>query len=227
MERTLMARRGWPAPHGELAQIASVLAVPTRAAMLDVLLDGQPRSIGALARDVRITAATASTHLARLVEARLVAVETVGRTRRVRLAGPDVAEVLERLTALATNGPAPGREGLRFARTCYDHIAGVLAIVVADALVARGWLHRTSDNFEPAPALFAWLAERGHAVELRGRRPLSRACLDWTERVPHVAGRIGSALLAVMVGARWVVPVRSSRGLRVTDGGRAALAEEL
>jgi DNA-binding transcriptional ArsR family regulator len=209
----------------ELAELAGVIADPSRAAMLDVLLDGEAHAIGTLGRRVGISAATASSHLRKLVDARLVAVAHVGRERRVRLASADVAQVLEQLTVLASSRTR--RAELRFARTCYDHLAGVLAIVVVDALVDRGWLARTSDNLEPAPPLFAWLADHGHPVDIRGRRPLSRACIDWTERVPHVAGRIGAALANVLVAERWVVRVRASRALRVTDRGRAALAREL
>jgi DNA-binding transcriptional ArsR family regulator len=209
----------------ELARLASVIADPSRAAMLDVLLDGDAHAIGALGRRAGVTAATASAHLGKLVDAQLVAVERVGRERRVRLASAEVAHVLEQLATIA--GQRTRRDELRFARTCYDHLAGVLAIVVVDALVDRGWLHRTSDNLEPAPALFAWLADHGRVVDVRGRRPLSRACTDWTERVPHVAGRIGEALARVFVDERWVVRVRQSRALRVTDRGRAALAREL
>ena len=214
-----------PVPDPDIARLAAVLADPSRVAMLDVLLDGEAHAIGTLGRRAGVSAATASSHLRKLVGANLVVVAQVGRERRVRLASADVAQVLEQLAALAA--PHTRRAEIRFARTCYDHLAGVLAIVVVDALVDRGWLARTSDNLEPAPSLFAWLADHGHPVDIRGRRPLSRACIDWTERVPHVAGRIGAALASVFVGERWVARVRQSRALRVTDRGRAALAREL
>lgn len=209
----------------ELAQLAAAIADPSRAAMLDVLLDGRDHSIGALGRHAGVAIATASSHVHKLADARLVTVTRAGRERRVRLASAEVAQLLEQLAVVASQRTR--RDELRFARTCYDHLAGVLAIVVVDALVDRGWLHRTSDNLEPAPTLFAWLSDHGHAVEIAGKRPLSRACLDWTESTPHVAGRIGAALAAVFVDERWVAPVRASRALRVTARGRAALAREL
>ena len=115
---------------------------------------------------------------------------------------------------------------LRFARTCYDHLAGVLGVSVGAALVERGWLHRTSDNFEPAPPLFEWLAAHGQPVLVAGRRPLTRACLDWSERTPHVAGRIGAAIAEVFVAERWVTRVRGTRALRLTERGKSALARE-
>lgn len=212
-----------------IAGIASVIADPSRAEMLDVLLDGEAHPIGRLARRAGITAATASSHLRRLVDARLVTVSRAGRERHVKLAGPQVAEVLERLATLAApnlRGACPRIDRLRFARTCYDHLAGALGILVTTRLVDRGWLHRTSDNLEPAPPLFDWLAAHGHPVVL-DRRPLSRACLDWTEREPHVAGRIGTALADVFLAERWVARIRDSRALRLTERGRAALHREL
>ncbi|MGN6106466.1 MAG: ArsR/SmtB family transcription factor [Kofleriaceae bacterium] len=234
-----MPRRRSPVPtrDPDIAALARVLADPSRAAMLDALLDGDGHAIGQLARRAGISAATASSHLRALTGARLVVVEAAGREHRVRLASPEVAEVLERLAALTapaaawTAGARTRRDELRFARTCYDHLAGVLAILAVSALVDRGWLHRTTDSLEPAPALFDWLAAHGQPVEISGvaggRRPLSRACLDWTERVPHVAGRIGTALASVFVEQRWVARVRDTRALRVTERGRTALGREL
>ncbi len=225
-----MARRAHPRSHQDpdVPGLAAVLADPSRNAMLDVLLDGRAHAIGVLAQRAAISAATASSHLGRLLEARLVDVATVGRERHVRLAGPDVAELLERLAVLAAPVGSSRAAELRFARTCYDHLAGALGVAVRAALVQRGWLHATGDSFEPAPALFAWLAEQGHPVEIAGhRRPLSRACLDWSERVPHVAGRIGAAIAAVVVDAGWVSRVRGTRALRITSRGRPAMAREL
>lgn len=223
-----MPRRASPiCRRPDIAALAGILADPSRVAMLDALLDGEAHSIGRLAHRAGITAATASSHVHKLVEARLVVVAPSGRERHARLASPEVAELIERLAALAGPGPTSG-DPLRFARLCYDHLAGALAILVVTALVRRDWLHRTSDTFEPAPALFDWLAARGHPVAITGeRRPLTRACLDWSERVPHVAGRIGAALAGVFLAERWVTRVRDTRALRLTDRGRIALAREL
>jgi DNA-binding transcriptional ArsR family regulator len=230
-----MPRRTSPALRRDpdIAALASVLADPSRVAMLDALLDGNAYAIGTLARHAGISAATASSHLRKLVEAHLVSVSTAGRERHVCLASPDVAEVLERLSTLSSPDGAWSEtsrtrmDHLRFARTCYDHLAGVLAVLVVTALVDRGWLHRTTDNFEPAPAMFEWLAARGHPVPIAASWPLSRLCLDWSERVPHIAGRIGMAIAAVFIAERWVVRVRATRALRLTDRGYAALAREI
>jgi DNA-binding transcriptional ArsR family regulator len=244
-----MTRRAHPAPRldPDIARLAGALADRSRIAMLDALLDGGARPIGALARRAGISAATASGHLRRLVEQQLVVVERDGRSHRVRLAGPGVAQLLESIAAHAAGapgGPGPGaapdappataaattaaRE-LRFARTCYDHLAGAVGVGVTRALLARRWLRTAGDGFAASPALLGWLAERGRplAAEPRSRRPLVRACLDWSERTPHVAGRVGAAIAELAVAERWVVRVRDSRALRLTDRGRAALAREL
>ena len=227
-----MPRRALPRVAPNTASVAAALADPSRLAMLDILLDGEAHPIGTLARRVGITAATASSHLRRLADAHLVTTLAAGRERRIKLASPDVAELLERLAVLAS-APATATTSavsqLRFARTCYDHLAGFVGIAITTALIDRGWLHRTTDNLEPAPALFTWLAHHDHAVPVTdaSRRPLSRACLDWSERVPHVAGRIGAALASLALEKRWLTRVRHTRALRITDHGHSALFREL
>jgi DNA-binding transcriptional ArsR family regulator len=211
-----------PQPGLPLAHLARALADRSRAAMLDRLMDGEGHTIGALARAAHVSPATASSHLRVLAGARLVTITERGRERIVELADPDVAEILERLATLAA--PTARRE-MRFARTCYDHLAGGLAILVVESFVERRWLHRTTDNLEPSPALLDWLAEHGHPVA-DGKRPLSRACLDWTERVPHVAGRVGAALARVFLAEAWVTRVPDTRALRLTQRGRTALTDE-
>jgi DNA-binding transcriptional ArsR family regulator len=232
-----MVRRTHPAPRldPDIARLAGALADPSRIAMLDALLDGGAHPIGALARHAGVTAATASGHLRRLLDEQLVVVTRRGRERHIRLAGPSVAQLLESLAALAAPPPAittasatRARE-LRFARTCYDHLAGVVGVRVTRALLDRGWLRPRDDGFTGTPALLGWLADHGRplADEPRMRRPLARACLDWSERTPHLAGRVGAALADLAIADRWVVRVRGSRALRLTARGRTALAREL
>jgi DNA-binding transcriptional ArsR family regulator len=235
-----MARRSTPAPRldPDIARVAGVLADRSRVAMLDALLDGRAHAIGALARHAGITAATASGHLRRLLDERLVTVDAAGRSRRVRLASPGVAQLLESLAALVAPSPSPpaatagstsrARE-LRFARTCYDHLAGVVGVAVTGALLERRWLRARDDSFAPAPALLAWLAGHGQPLvdEPRARRPLARACLDWSERTPHLAGRLGAAIADLALAKQWLVRARDSRALRLTARGRTALFDEL
>lgn len=234
-----MARRATPTPplDPDIARVAGVLADRSRVAMLDALLDGNTHTIGALARRAGVTAATASGHLRRLIDEQLVLATHHGREHRVRLASPDVALLLESLAGLAVPVPPPvattasaarARE-LRFARICYDHLAGAVGVGVTGALLDRSWLRFHDDTFTAAPALLAWLADHGHplADDTRSRRPLARACLDWSERTPHLAGRIGAALANLALAKQWVVRVRGSRALRLTTRGRTALAGEL
>jgi DNA-binding transcriptional ArsR family regulator len=237
-----MARRTTPALRldPDIARLAGALADPSRVAMLDALLDGTAHPIGALARHAGITAATASGHLRRLIDERLVTVDRNGRSHRVRLASPEVAQLLESLaaltapaapgaTALATPGTTSRARELRFARTCYDHLAGVVGVAVTRALLDRRWLRARDDAFTAAPALLAWLSDHGHRLtgDPRSRRPLTRSCLDWSERTPHLAGRIGAAIADLALTQQWVVRVRDSRALRLTTRGRAALRREL
>jgi len=237
-----MARRAHLAPRidPDIARFAGALADPSRAAMLDALLDGDAHTIGALARHAGVTAATASGHLRRLTDEQLVVVAREGRERRVRLASPRVAQLLESIAALspaarpalapaATTAAATRARELRFARTCYDHLAGVVGVGVTRALLDRRWLRAHDDTFSAAPALLGWLADHGHALadDPRSRRPLARACLDWSERTPHLAGRIGAAIVDLATAKQWVVRVRGTRALRLTSRGRAAFAAEL
>jgi DNA-binding transcriptional ArsR family regulator len=216
----------------DLAGLGVTLADPSRLAMLDALLDGRAHAIGALARRAGITAATASGHLRRLERDALVTVARTGRERLVRIARPEVAQLLEAMARLAPPSPSftahAGRRAgeLRFARTCYDHLAGVVGVRITTALVERGWLVRGDETFTVAPALDDWLASHDVAVP-ESRRPLALACLDWSERVPHVAGRIGAAIVELCVAKQWVVRTRDSRAVRLTDRGRLALTREL
>jgi DNA-binding transcriptional ArsR family regulator len=223
-----MPRRAAPPvrPAPDITTIARALADASRVAMLDALLDGAAHPIGELARAAEVTAQTATHHVQLLAAQHLVVSERAGRAHHVRLAGPEVAELLERLAALAEPDALPPSRlaRLRFARTCYDHLAGLLGVVVTGALVERGWL--VGDALAPSGELLAWLAARGAAVP-DGRRPLARACLDWSERVPHVAGRVGAALASLFLARRWVVRVRGDRALRLSDRGRDELAREL
>jgi DNA-binding transcriptional ArsR family regulator len=188
----------------DLAGVAALLADPARAAMLDRLLAGRALSAGELARGAGVTAPTASAHLRRLLDGGLVAVEAQGRHRYYRLAGPPVAEAVEALARLAR--PLPVRslrqsqraEALRFARTCYDHLAGVVGVAAAAALERDGALRPAGGrDYELTAAGERLLGGLGVdvAAVARRRRAFARRCLDWTERAPHLSGALGAALL--------------------------------
>ncbi|TWV47532.1 winged helix-turn-helix transcriptional regulator [Streptomyces misionensis] len=216
-----------------LAALAGLIADETRAACLLALLDGRAWTAGELARHAGVAASTLSEHLDKLVAGGLLAQERQGRHRYVRLAGARVATLVEDLAAQLP--PAEGRRpvrGLREAsagsamargRTCYDHLAGRLGIALTDALTARGLL-RQDTGFALTEAGLGWFAAAGIPLARGGRRPLARACLDWTERRPHLAGVAGAALCRHALEAGWCERIGSERAVRVTDTGERELS---
>jgi DNA-binding transcriptional ArsR family regulator len=219
-----------------LAETAALLADRTRAAFCLALLDGRAWTVTELARHAGVAVPTASEHVSRLTAGGLLAEERQGRHRYVRLAGPDVATLIEDLAAFpeagtaVRAGPRTLRESSRHAaearaRTCYDHLAGHLGVAVADALVARG-LVTDAGGLAVTEAGRAWLAETA-AIALpesprRGGRPLIRPCLDWTERRTHLGGVVGAEICRTALDRGWVERFGSGRALRVTASGSQA-----
>ncbi|MEU1924384.1 ArsR/SmtB family transcription factor [Streptomyces albogriseolus] len=220
---------------GALARLAALAADETRAACLLALLDGRAWTAGELARHCGVAASTLSEHLGKLVGGGLLTEERQGRHRYVRLADARVAQLVEDLTAqLAPDAAEPPR-GLRQSgadsamargRTCYDHLAGRLGIAVTDALTARGLL-RQDTGFALTDAGLDWFGALGVDLDGRGRRPLARACLDWTERRPHLAGAAGAALCRHLLERGWCVRIGSGRAVKVTGTGEQALTDLL
>jgi DNA-binding transcriptional ArsR family regulator len=194
----------------QIARVAAMIGDPGRANMLVALLDGRALTATELGHAAGVAAPTASGHLGKLVEARLLAMEKQGRRRYFRLAGPDVAQVLENLMGLAqSTGARPFRLGprepaLRAARVCYDHLAGEKAVALADACEARGLLRLGADSAltDSGQVFFAGLGFDLPRLAA-ARRPLCRACLDWSERRSHIAGGLGAAVLAHIFAAGW------------------------
>lgn len=232
-----MSRSAVPTDAGALAAVAALVGHPTRAELLARMLDGRAHTVGELARHAGVALSTASEHLGRLVDGGLVEAVAQGRHRYHRLAGPEVAAALEHLQGLAAAvGPAPVPRvpaALAFARTCYDHLAGTVAVAVHDRLVATGALvvddagTRCSDTGANTVARLGVPAGVLAGRRTLGRRPFARPCLDWTERRPHLAGRLGAALLDAFVAQGWVARRPSSRAVDVTTTGRRALATQL
>ncbi|MET9871373.1 winged helix-turn-helix domain-containing protein [Streptomyces sp. NPDC006386] len=219
-----------------LARLAGLIADETRARCLLALLDGRAWTAGELARHAGVAASTLSEHLGRLVAGGLLAEERQGRHRYVRLADARVAQLVEDLAAqVAPPGKAVRPRNLRESsagsamargRTCYDHLAGRLGIAVTDALTDRGLLQQET-GFALTDAGLAWFAASGIGLGRRGRRPLARACLDWTERRPHLAGVAGAALCRHALDAGWCVRIGSERAVKVTAAGERALFDLL
>ncbi|WP_018549226.1 ArsR/SmtB family transcription factor [Streptomyces sp. LaPpAH-108] len=219
-----------------LAALAALIADETRAACLLALLDGRAWTAGELARHAGVAASTLSEHLGKLVAGGLLAEERQGRHRYVRLAGPEVAQLIEDLTARLPEDamrqrPRTLRESSAGAamargRTCYDHLAGRLGIALTDGLTARGLL-RQDTGFALTEAGLEWFGAVGIELDRSGRRPLVRACLDWTERRPHLAGAAGAGLCRHALEAGWCERIGSGRAVRVTPAGARKLFELL
>jgi DNA-binding transcriptional ArsR family regulator len=208
----------------DIAAVAGLLADRSRAAICQALLDGRFRTAGELARVAGVAASTASEHLTRLLTGGLVEVIRQGRHRYYRLAGPNVAAAIEALGSLAPALPVRGLRdstagaALRAGRTCYDHLAGELGVAITGGLIAAGVL--TPDL---AVADLTPLRPIGVTVPPAGRRPLSRPCMDWTERCYHAAGTLPTALTNRLFQQGWLQRIGHGRAVRLTADGRAQL----
>jgi DNA-binding transcriptional ArsR family regulator len=213
--------------------IAAAIAAPARARMLYCLIDGRARTSTELAMVADVTPSTASLHLQRLKAQRLVNVVAQGKNRYYRLAGADVAATLETLSVLAVGSRKSVvpvvPSAMRAARTCYDHIAGVLGVALYDRLSALRWLSarakRGDDACELTETGVRAFAALGVDVEdTRAlRRRFAYECLDWSERRPHLGGALAAALLDVALARRWVIRDRDSRALTLTNTGRRGI----
>ena len=218
-----------------VSEIASLIADPARSLMLLALLDGRALPAGELAYASGVTAQTASAHLSKLLTCGLVAVEQEGRHRYYRLAGAHVAEALEFLAAMPERpirrrALSPEARRLRFARRCYNHLAGELGVVLTQGLQERKLIIPAPEKrFDVTDAGIAWFG--AHGLEVRTlkptRRGLARQCLDWTERRHHLAGPLGVTFLNVLCSNGWLRGSRESRAVHVTPKGRSALRREL
>lgn len=222
----------WP----NIAAIAALIADPARATMLAALIDGKALPAGELAYAAGITAQTASSHLARMLDGGLLACETEGRHRYYRLAGPQVAEALESLAAISAIDTIQRKpisreaERLRTARRCYDHLAGRLGVAVAQSLQARGFIVPGAEKrFEVTPGGVSWFG--GIGIDVSALKPtrhgLARQCLDWTERTHHLAGPLGVRLLTSFCAANWLRRSTDSRAIQITPKGMTMLRSEL
>ncbi|WP_337263906.1 MULTISPECIES: ArsR/SmtB family transcription factor [unclassified Serratia (in: enterobacteria)] len=210
-----------------LAALTAAIADRTRARMLCLLMDGRAYTATELSAAVDVAASTASSHLARLQEQRLIACVKQGRYRFYRLASQAVAEVLETLMALAgverpvVKSTTP--TSLRFARTCYDHMAGEVAVLLHNRLFELAWLSGDND-YQLSSQGQAALAQLGiDCSPATSRRRFACGCLDWSERKAHLGGALGAALLAAFEKRGWVQRQLDSRALQLTAAGKKAL----
>ncbi|MEO6116182.1 MAG: winged helix-turn-helix domain-containing protein [Pseudolysinimonas sp.] len=217
----------------DLTSVGAAIGDRSRAAMLIALLGGTELTSSELARAAQVSNSTASEHLGKLVAANLVVVHVAGRNRLHSLAGPLVADALERLGSIAppqeihSLKQARIGDALRRARSCYDHLAGELAIDLIDGLEKNGALLSSHGTFELTGAGEDQLAAIGlHLDALRhGRRAFARRCLDWSERRDHLAGALGAALMRRFLELQWLQRTQYSRALQVTATGDAGFAQ--
>lgn len=212
-----------------LAGTASLVGDPARAAMLGALMDGRALTATELSAAAGVTPQTASAHLAQLTTAGLLSMERQGRHRYHRLASPGVARMLEGIMAIAGTDTrvrpvvGPRDAAMRAARTCYDHLAGRLAVALADAMVAGGQIELSSEGGVVTADGAAFLRGLGVDVAAPRGRVFCRPCLDWSERRLHVAGAVGAALCARCFALGWVHRVDGTRAVAVTPEGRRGI----
>ena len=213
----------------QLAELAGLIADPGRARILSRLMDGRAQTASELALLAGVTPQTASWHLSRLVQRALLKVERRGPRRLYRLATPLVAQMLEGMMTVAVTGPQASRpsaridDQMRRARTCYDHLAGELGVAVTDALRERGYLVLEQDAGELTAAGLAFLGSLGLDLRspARPRRALCRPCLDWSERLPHLAGRAGASIADLAFQRDWIRRRPQGRSVEITAAGLA------
>jgi DNA-binding transcriptional ArsR family regulator len=217
----------------DLGSMAALIGDPIRANILWALLDGRAYTASELAVTVDTTPQNLSMHLSKLIKADLLSVEIQGRHRYYAFSRPEVAYAVESLAGLL---PAKPKEAavqedppIRTCRTCYDHLAGRVGVALTETLVKQRLLDHTGNNFNPTAKGIRWFNELGIDCEaLRGeRRSFARACLDWTERRPHLAGSLGAAILQKMFDDSWLRRMPNTRAVLVTPKGRKALSDLL
>jgi len=201
--------------------------------MLTSLLDGRALAAGELARTANVSPQSASMHLSLLLEGGLVKVAQDGRHRYYQIASRDVAHAVEALGVIASprkQKPLGEGDPICYARTCYDHLAGAMAVTLAESLEQCRYLVACADSdrdFDVTATGEEFFKQwRIDVNELRSKqRSLARRCLDWTERRDHVAGALGAAICQRFVELRWVARDRNSRIVRVTPSGRRQLEQ--
>jgi DNA-binding transcriptional ArsR family regulator len=218
----------------DVARVAGLLADPARARILRILIDGTMRPAGELAFAANISAQSASAHLAKLVEGGLLSLEAQGRHRYFRIASPEVADAIESLGSLSMavrprnpRSPAiPKSAPIQFlrARTCYDHLAGEQAVQVCEAMLRARWMTLEGRDFRLTRLGRDKLAtlEVDLATARRSRRAFARACVDLTQRRPHIGGALGAALLEMYLARGWILRTRRSRAVSITPRGSEA-----
>lgn len=216
--------------------IASLICEPARAKMLWNLLDGRAYTATELAVVADISFSSASNHLSKMLKADIVKFETQGKHRYYSFFKPEIAYAVEALAMLA-NGNSSQRttkaenaaSGIKYCRTCYDHLAGFVGVKIADALEGKGCLKKAENSYAVTEKGWKWFAEFNICSDdfKKLRRPLTRQCLDWSERRPHLAGQLGATFLAKTLHRKWFKKIEFCRELQVTPKGQREIYQLL
>ncbi|MGX7875949.1 ArsR/SmtB family transcription factor [Mesorhizobium sp. ORM6] len=212
----------------DIARIASLVGDPARANMLSALMGGTALTASELALEAGVSLPTASSHLSKLMEGGLLTLASQGRHRYYGLAGPQVAGMIEAITGVAEAvgpkrvRPGPRDAAMRVARVCYDHLAGEQAVAMLDRLVEKDILLRDDREIRLGPSAASHFAAIGIDVDARQRRPVCRACLDWSVRRSHLAGTLGAAILDKILSEKWARREKDSRAVVFSPPGRQA-----
>src|SRR5437868_80600 len=215
-----------------LVEVAALVGDATRAVMLHALMGGQALTATELAYCANVSRSTASGHLSKLVAARLLTVTRSRRFSYYRIASPLVATMLESMKVVAAIEVPPRRQprsanddALRFARSCYDHLAGQVGVAVTDALVVMAHIVLTDEGGEVTAPGARFLSAFGVDLTPRTLRIFCQPCLDWSERRYHLKGLVGGRILDRLLELGWLKCVSGSRALQLTSSGRAGLSE--
>lgn len=214
----------------EFIAVAALIGEPARARILWSLLDGRAYTASELAIAADISSTAASNHLTKLLAADLLKVEVQGRHRYFSFAKPEVAYVVESLASLTnvnanTKNSSAQMPPIKYCRTCYDHLAGYVGVKVTEALEKKGLIKKSGATYRITGKGWQWLLHFDIAESniVHTRRALTRQCLDWSERKPHLAGQLGALLLNKMLEKRWFKKVQFSRELVLTSKGKSEL----
>ncbi|WP_408009899.1 ArsR/SmtB family transcription factor [Pseudalkalibacillus sp. A8] len=216
-----------------VAAVAKLISEPSRAVILTALLDGRFHPASSLAYVAGIKPQTASFHLKKMIDANVVRVEKHGRHRYYGLQNHEIAEVLESLLSLAPKVEVKSfkqdsnDKAIRYARTCYDHLAGQLGVKITDSLLDNDFLKPVDNTFKLTPEGEKFF--RDFEIDLgqvrKKRRAYIHKCLDWSERRHHLAGAVGNALLDRLIDLKWIERVPTIRAVKITPTGKSSLKE--
>ncbi|WP_242218417.1 helix-turn-helix transcriptional regulator [Bacillus cereus group sp. BfR-BA-01380] len=218
-----------------ISYIAKLIAEPTRAIILDCLMNGQALPASELAYMAKVSHPTISSHLSKLVEGNLLNVEQHGRHRYYRLANQEVAEALEKLGTIAPTAPVRSLrqsdqlKKVRNARTCYDHLAGELGVKITEGLIDRQFLTLEDGEYAVTEQGEKWFLKFGINIEKANtkRRIFAKPCLDWSERRYHISGWLGSEIANLFFEQGWITKEEKSRAVHLTNNGKKALQDQL